>query len=410
MDVYLFVPKLNDWLLNLKEIFAGQVTVQVKVGSILALFPVWEDGDDEESDDDDKQGHSDSLLNVVFTPRRAHKSYENMTMIGEPGSARSWKIQEYNYDSDDESRGSCWCFCRPKRKKEKVIQDKASKRRLNYEVKQNPASKKAISNGENCKQYANGTSKNSHSRSVPQRELSNLRHDSKNNVMSPRSGRCDTRVLYSKGEISEAKLNSELREIYRNSLSSLNNRIGSCDSVNLKQNVQSVRNSTISLEGKENLPPDQSGKILRNSSLTKEQKLKKNHSVLRDSLKSDTKEPVEHCVMWKRRGPTFDNYAEKFYNTLDNAVNMDIIKYFEQERGSLVLSVSVEDCLVICTICMTRQQIQHVTEDIENGELLKMFESLLLSQEIKDTICVSDLKLKVVVQQEEITLAFQELS
>ncbi|KAK3104791.1 hypothetical protein FSP39_010239 [Pinctada imbricata] len=393
---------------------SGQVTIRVEVGSILAIYPKWEDEVYPEITEE-----VEDSSNVVLTPRRAHKSYENMTLIGEPESAKSWRIREYNYDSDDEPSRSCWCFCRPSRKKakNKSSRERTSKRKLDYEVKEYSADRTSSQDAKlriKNQSAMNGNSKGGNISSLPPRELAIVKQETpikKGSVTSLKNGKCDTRVLYSKGEISEARLNSELREIYRNSLSNLNKRLGSNDSLCLKNHVSSVPGSMHSLDGKENFPPDQATPRRCQTPSRKDTKVKHKSANLNDVYSTSEKEqPVETCIMWKSRGPTFDSYVEKFCSMLDVSLNTDIVKYFEQNRGSLVLSVSIESCLLVCTICMTMQQVQQITQDIENGELLNTFESLLLCQDLKDAMCISDIKLKVIAEEEEITLALSELS
>jgi hypothetical protein len=113
--------------------------------------------------------------------------------------------------------------------------------------------------------------------------------------------------------------------------------------------------------------------------------------------------------MWKSRGPTFENYEEKFYEILKMRQHLQIVKYFEQIRGTLVLHIYTEHGLIIGTISMTYEQIKSLKADIQNGGILNMIEKWLLSKEVNDEIGVCEMKLKVIVDDNEFDLAYEEL-
>ncbi|XP_062590437.1 uncharacterized protein LOC134252033 [Saccostrea cucullata] len=354
-----------------KDRYKGQVTINVEVDRIFGMFPVWEEGDDMEEkmgDTPEKDRKKKEGVNPVLTPRRAHKSYENMTMIGEEWSSRGWKIREYAYDESDEDTPSCWCFCRRTKTKKKSI---PTKRKLKYEVKnevtRSPSPVKPPKGSE-----------------LPK----NLRHE------GPTIIRSSSRTSFISYTLSTEAINVlKDSHVFNRSVENVQNRKNS-----LNHNTEKAEQ--FDSTNKENL-----GNHTENH-VNIDQKRKRENL----NLTLQTEKPVEQCLKWKHRGPTFEKHVKRFYKSLTNAMNMSIIKYFEQKRGTLVLHVDMEDSLVVCNICMTPKQVTDVCVNLEDGSLLRVFESILVTSDILEDLAVHQIKLRVVIDSDELALAKQELA
>lgn len=354
-------------------VISGQVTINVEVDRIFGMFPTWEEGDDMEEkmgDTPEKERRKKEGNNPVLTPRRAHKSYENMTMIGEDWSSRGWKIREYAYDESDDEMPSCWCFCRRSKAKKNST---PAKRRLKYEVK-----KEVKRSPSPVKPYKGSE--------LPK----NFRHE------GPTIIRSSSRTSFISYTLSTEAINV-LKD------SHVFNRIGSVE--NVQNRKTSIHQTTEKIEqfdptNKENLG-NHNDIYVNNDQKRKRENL---------NLTLHGEKPVEHCLMWRHRGPTFEKFVERFYKSLTSAMNMSIIKYFEQERGTLVLRVDMENSLVVCNICMTPKQVTDVCVNLEDGSLLRVFESILVTSDILEDLAVHQIKLRVVIDSDELALAKQELA
>lgn len=355
-----------------KDRYKGQVTINVEVDRIFGVFPSWEEGDDldeKTGDTPEKERRKKEGTAPVLTPRRAHKSYENMTMIGEEWSSAGRRIKEYAYDESDEEMSSCWCFCRRSKTKKKP----PAKRKLKYEVKnvitRSPSPVKPLKGNE---------------------LLKNLRHE------GPTIIRSSSRTSFISYTLSTEAINV-LKD------SHVFNKIGSLESMQNRKNsinCNGERLDQCDTNDKENL-----GNHTENN-LNNDQRKKRENL----NLSLPTEKPVEHCLMWRHRGPTFKKLVERFYKSLTSAMNMSIIKYFEQERGTLVLRVDMENSLMVCNICMTPKQVTDVCVNLEDGSLLRVFESILVTNDILEDLAVRQIKLRVVIDSDELALAKQELA
>lgn len=348
------------------------MTINVEVDRIFGVFPSWEEGDDLEEktgDTPEKERRKKEGTAPVLTPRRAHKSYENMTMIGEEWSSAGRRIKEYAYDESDEEMSSCWCFCRRSKTKKKP----PAKRKLKYEVKnvitRSPSPVKPLKGNE---------------------LLKNLRHE------GPTIIRSSSRTSFISYTLSTEAINV-LKD------SHVFNKIGSLESMQNRKNSINCNGDRLDqcdMNDKENL-----GNHTENN-LNNDQRKKRENL----NLSLQTEKPVEHCLMWRHRGPTFKKLVERFYKSLTSAMNMSIIKYFEQERGTLVLRVDTENSLMVCNICMTPKQVTDVCVNLEDGSLLRVFESILVTNDILEDLAVRQIKLRVVIDSDELALAKQELA
>ncbi|XP_021368380.1 uncharacterized protein LOC110460014 [Mizuhopecten yessoensis] len=429
-----------------KERYKGQVTIKILVDSIKGLFPKWEEGDqleEKHGDTPEKEvkphgGTTLSDLNVLLTPRRMHKSYENMTMIdgiGDGSRSKMWRIHEYSYDRDGfgydtageeedddddgaKSAGFCWCLCIPRRKKAKKYKQNypgPSKERQRNESPRNvqprPRNTKNrdssscmsdISSPPKGQQIVKGGSSNTYS---PKRTEVSMQ---KNFNGKDRSTSKSSKVQYRVKDTSTSVLHSKSKQTGKDrtkrkekSKQGVNQRGRKGESVTQSQSSRS--------ENKENTPP-----VISCTSTTKKHGtgVKNMPSPGSDSILSGDEEPVEFCVMWKSRGPTFDQHVEKFNDIVDKDVGVksQIVKYFEQERGTLVLSVYCsEDTLVICNICMTCEQVKNIQADERSGLLTELIEGMMLKKSVIDALDVDEIKLHVAVDDNEIDLAMDDV-
>ena len=93
-----------------------------------------------------------------------------------------------------------------------------------------------------------------------------------------------------------------------------------------------------------------------------------------------------------------------------------LLKYFEQERGTLVLESlcgADEDSdhpLGVVTICMKAAQVAAVRRDVASGQLVSDVETLLDSEELFARTGASGVKLEINIDPEELDIAEAELS
>ncbi|XP_052083254.1 uncharacterized protein LOC127720613 [Mytilus californianus] len=386
-----------------KQRHKGQITLNIQVDAIKAVFPKWEEGDsfeEKHGDTPEKERKLSCFDGLLRTPRRMHKSYADMTLIDDPEnfmSPKSRKKLDYSYESepetDDEQRkGFCFCLCVPRKKKrlkpsnktqQKYVDKKnrsANDELLMKVLKQPHSSQTPITSTPSSqniytdyrlvksdKKQGTGAETSEQKRTKsPLRDISNERRgDSKNRRDSPFKNKHDAGALPKM----QSKTNSHVNKS--------DNKENSTSSMKKSGYKGSVQNSDANISC--------------------------------DSLKLENLEPIEHCVMWKKRGPTFDGYEQNFYDILKTKHHLEIVKYFEQIRGTLVLHIYTENGLIIGTISMTIAQLKSLKKEIDNGQILCLLEKWLLSQQINDEIGVSEMKLKIVIDDNEFDLAYDEL-
>lgn len=393
----------------------GEVTIRIEVDSINAQFPVWEEGDPLEEKHGDTPEKEFKLsgkdeVHIALSPRRAHKSYENMTMIGESEkSPRTWKIREYAYDSEDSDSGktSCWCFCRSKRKgktkqkrkpaeKYEMKVKKESLTHLKTDMKSSPS--RTPEHSVQSSRTVSSTSKTL----KPVLQMQNKSPSKDSSAVMSTNPRGKLSGSLTTMEVSPSK-SLEMREIQINSENQVNN---GNNMVKYKNNVNDRKKNGNKKKDKENTPPV----IIEPNVMTPPTKHTTTDNGCKRSLFLDVCEDVEICEMWKGYGQTFKKHVEHYFELLDNTLNMEIIKYFEQDRGTLVLQVFIENALVVCNICMKPEQLNQLQDDNTNSELLNVFEKILLNQSIFDEMGIKDMRLKVVIDENEVELAKSELS
>ena len=109
---------------------------------------------------------------------------------------------------------------------------------------------------------------------------------------------------------------------------------------------------------------------------------------------------------------TFRQKANALYSILrdpSSVTFVELLKYFEQDRGVLVLDTSCEEGLVIVNICMKVEQLEQLRRDYQNGRLTQDIEKCIITDDVLQTVGAKGVKLRAAVNQDEFDLAEQEL-
>ncbi|XP_033724816.1 uncharacterized protein LOC117314821 [Pecten maximus] len=420
-----------------KERYKGQVTIKILVDSIKGFFPKWEEGDqleEKHGDTPEKEvkphgGTNINDLNVLLTPRRMHKSYENMTMIdgiGDGSKSKMWRIHEYSYEKEGydtageeeedgaKSKGFCWCLCIPRRKKAKKYKQNypgPAKERQRNESPRNVQPRSRTTNKRGSSPFMSDISSSAKGQQKIKGESSNTYSPKKTEVSMQRNSNGQDRsgkVQYNVKDTTPSVTHSKVKHTGSDRTKHKEKTKNGVNQRGRKGESRAQSHSSRS-ENKENTPPVVSGTSTPKKHATS---IKNTHSRSSDSVLSGDEEPVEFCVMWKSRGPTFDQHVDKFNDIVDKdvAVKSQIVKYFEQERGTLVLSVYCsEDTLVICNICMTCEQVKNIQADERSGLLTELIEGMMLKKSVIESLNVEEIKLQVAVDDNEIDLAMDDL-
>ena len=114
----------------------------------------------------------------------------------------------------------------------------------------------------------------------------------------------------------------------------------------------------------------------------------------------------------KNLADTFRRKANVFYSILRDAESesaQTLVKYFEQERGVLVLDTECQHGFMIINICMRVEQIEQLRRDYSNGKLSKDIESWVITEGVLSKISAKGMKLHTIIDQEELEIAEQEV-
>lgn len=374
--------------------------------AIKAVFPKWEEGDsfeEKHGDTPEKERKSSCFDGILRTPRRMHKSYADMTLIDDPEnflSPKSRRKLNYSYESeaetdDERPRGFCFCLCVPRKKKKRKQLDKTQSKYVERR-KRNDTSEDLLMKVLQPPKPITSTPSNSNIYTDYRLVSADKKSNNSAKTTQPSKSTCD-----------HSRTKSPLRDISNERLS---------DSTNKHDSPSKGKQEVHKGQKKQQNGAKHAGKKPNNKENSKNRTKtgvnsdrSSNVTASCDSLKLENLEPIEHCVMWKSRGPTFESYEQKFYEILKSKQHLDIVKYFEQERGTLVLHIFTEHGLVIGTISMSIAQLKSLKTDIQNGQIVSLVEKWVLSQQVFDEIGVSDMKLKVVVDDSEFEMAYEEL-
>ena len=109
----------------------------------------------------------------------------------------------------------------------------------------------------------------------------------------------------------------------------------------------------------------------------------------------------------------FTNKADEIYDVLgerNGGPYSQLLRYFEQDRGVLVLETFCDSGFVIVSICMKQDQLEQLRRDYCNGKLNKDLENCLINDEVLQKVSTKGIKLQTDIDQDEFELAEQELT
>lgn len=387
----------------------GQVTIEIVLDAVKVPK---EDEETEEENESESQPETQPPQLTSFSTRGLHKSYEDMTLLEGPDGAKSrtWRLREYPYDFDemddeDQIRGSFWTmclplFCRGKSKKHKHSKPPKSKMKKGKKR----SSKKPETNLE----PENYTERVKDRRGKVSPLMERTKKFQIESSHSDKSGpnTSNTFVRYA-GDSGEIMLNSRPETLHRTDKNqNTSDHLTEKNTVKLKNNLNEVRtkqNGSVAQCVKNKTEPP----III---ITKpEEDMTDTDSALPCEDDLDLSDSSETMV-WKSDGLVYDGHVEKLFSSLDVTVRDGIVKYFEQDRGSLVLQIQCEQSLDIYNICMSQEQVENLQGDYKSGKLLKDLEDIILTQDYIHKMHFLDMRMKVVIKEEEFQLAIQDMT
>ncbi|WAR13830.1 hypothetical protein MAR_003935 [Mya arenaria] len=432
-----------------KQRYKGQITVSFQL--VAAKVMVRKDSDEDKSP-------KIVDINAMLTPFKVKHSYENMTLIeDDENGPKARKILEYSYEEDPEDKSCCWCcipfFCCSSRSKKK----------------HKSSVKSAVVTVMDSSQQNHGAEVQ-RSSSVKSLSLYDVMVSLPSQPSSPiKSGSTffKTRKLSPMVEVSSdlespsSKSDSSVSFVNAQQTDALND-------INDKEepNVEiSVRSDEVSFKSTKSEKVEKSkgkkgGKKKSKSDSTLETKNNLNGKVAYckpskkdkfDNIKFDNKENTDPCIWdlhkngvsngkkankssppktldttptsamkrsetyelverWKSEGRGYQTARDQFFSFFDTNVQGRIIRYFEQERKTLVLQVNLDDKMVVCTISMTTREVKKLREDYEMGVLHEDLVRCVRPQDIVDKLECCAIHLRTVIDDDDFTLSFQELA
>lgn len=116
--------------------------------------------------------------------------------------------------------------------------------------------------------------------------------------------------------------------------------------------------------------------------------------------------------MWREDRAFIQEKARIFYSVFDDMENpsyVQLIKYFEQDRCSLVLDMKCEDCLVVVNICMKHEQLEQLQNDYATDKLNHDIERCLVTEDILLLLDVHGVTLQTLINVQDFLEAEGEL-
>ncbi|KAL4220927.1 hypothetical protein ACF0H5_019193 [Mactra antiquata] len=432
-----------------KQRYKGQIAISFQLVAAKVMV---------KKDSEEDQSPKIVDINAMLTPFKVKHSYENMTLLQEDENGpRARKILEYSYDEDDDDRSCCWCcipiFCCGSKSKHKnrPVTDKTTT------VIKTPPTNGALTDRRNSATSLDmydimvtlpsqpsspiksgstffKTKKTSTSPTTPTVETpSDL--DSPNFV--PKSDRNSNHqlneVLNNKLPLSETgdevlidttqqdvsfkstksekigktkKKNSDKKKNVSDSMLEVKNqKNGHMIGDDKREKTENKENSDpVIMELSENGKHDGKNKKVKSGKKAPPKSLKTQASGM---TRSETYELVER---WKSEGRAYQTARDQFFSHFDINVQGRIVRYFEQERSTLVLQISVNDKMSVCTICMTTRELRRLREDYEKGLLHEELVRVVDPQNIVDKMECCAIHLRTVINDEDFTQSYQELS
>ncbi|KAK7093855.1 hypothetical protein V1264_007541 [Littorina saxatilis] len=347
----------------------GEVTIMIKVQALLLVVP-------ERDSEGDVIDASMLASPDPHTSRRLHQSYENMLMLEDEPDHLSRRITEYSYATDDEEehprKKSFFCFCfssRRKKAKEKKYVDQQEMKQRNSKVK---------GGGEGGEEAGEHKGSNGAKSST-----------------QPRLQDTNNSRLHGNGDSVDAPLGGDAK---RNSGSPRK------DTSVEQGGGRKVVNGRG--RGKENQDPVVM-EYNKQMELVRLKAQKHGHTASPKSRSS----AIIMCEKWKSGGQYFRKKVTALCQQFEFDLQTYVIKYVEQERGTLVLSIWTEgESMLVSTICMTLDQLRQLQADYTSGALTERVDALLRTNQCLHKLDIKDMKLDVVIQDDQLRQAQQELA
>ncbi|GAB1606166.1 uncharacterized protein LOC115218054 [Argonauta hians] len=362
-----------------RDRYKGQVAIHIQVEAVKALVPKMELLD-RVSVEDLSSSTGTHSVEISFSPsRRRHCSYENMTLLESPEEGSNIPphlIKEYAYNHEDDDDiikpKRCWCICFPslfRRKKDSKQKKHVSNRRDRTQQVTPP----------DVSRYTNVVTSSPSSRIKWHEERASLNGKYYLNRKSSKSHKNDnlTDIVHYKNSLNESNFSSPESLKSRHSGNSILIPGYRRDS----NNISSSRNNMF--------PGPSPAKHGRSNS-----------------------RKVELTEEWRGDGEVLDEKARKFYVLFDSAGNShytNLIKYFEQDRGTLVMNALRRDTLVVMNICMTKDQLKRLQSDYSTGKLTRDIEQRLVNMQVLNAVEAKELRLSTIIDDSEFSQAEEEL-
>ncbi|CAG5126529.1 unnamed protein product [Candidula unifasciata] len=117
------------------------------------------------------------------------------------------------------------------------------------------------------------------------------------------------------------------------------------------------------------------------------------------------------CEQWKSNGRHFQQKASLLCERIVQVVQNEIIRYFEQDRGTLVLDVvSGMSSILVINICMKRAQVKRLQQEIADKSLLTKMEDMFFSRVNISDFDIRGVSLRIVLDEQEVNTVLSELS
>ncbi|KAK3603504.1 hypothetical protein CHS0354_030357 [Potamilus streckersoni] len=427
-----------------KPRYKGQIRITYRLDSALFLVP--------KGSAEMKSKVNGEEVNMFHTPCKQSASFHNLTQVEntENGATSPRKMTEYSYDTDDEdvTKRSCLCFpifCKSKKrkKKEKVYSDKAditnkvhndtSTQKLDvvkaediqlsqfddeidrpsqYKACMSPAksrttlyrsgyspSEDKVFDSQAFSMKVSSLDRNSnHQLNELSQRLTTLTDDMPKKVM----------VVYSSesGEISlstdcERKKDKKSRKNKKKMKNDTDNKVG--------ENNRKNKDKSGAKNGNANHEKESDPYIYDLTSKRSSAPSSSSSSMPSSPTGKGDCQKLELVPVWINEGDKLQEVRTSFFGYIDDVIQKMLLRYFEQERGTLVLDICHDDCLSVCNICMTTKQVQKVLEDYESGMFHQTFQNFINPQDIVDKLDCCGVHLHTVLDEQEIKLAIQEL-
>ena len=363
------------------------------------------------------------FLEVKMTPRRLHKSYDNMLMIEseEAKTPRPIRITSYshsqeeeedNEEGEDNSRRTCWCMCFPFRKKSKSKQYVAKKEHTSKTKPKADAPSKWLESPSKDNKNGGTSTGSKHHPDVGQNR-NNRNSANTGNVKS--NGNTDNTKNgegTSKMNIHGNSANKENSKLSKNTESTRNGESPS----KTDASVVRYRNHRNEYRGSKKVDQVKREKntdsvIMKYNGDLELIEITRYSQVLGEKLSMNGANLANSLVeKWKSNGKKYDDKSTEFYKLFDKHLKNDVVKYFEQERGTLVLQIfSDNKNISIFNICMTKDHVARIREHYQNGTLQKKIETLLLSGGTVEKLGILGITFSISIDEDQFEKALQEI-